>query len=124
MLIACAQGAAVPAEPARNLEAVRGLAAEAAGRGAAVLVLPELYLSGYLPPDEIRGFAVALDGPEIAHAAESARRSRVALCLGFAERAPDGRLFDSAAFFDADGRVVSVYRKAHLFGGEASWAST
>ena len=47
MRIACFQGPEVAGTPAGNLARLERLAAEAAGRGAALLVCPELWLTGY-----------------------------------------------------------------------------
>ncbi|MCX7029296.1 MAG: carbon-nitrogen hydrolase, partial [Spirochaetes bacterium] len=118
LALACAQFVAAPAEVPVNLAKVDALAREAAARGAEVVVFPELCLSGYLPAGEIERFAVALDGPEVSRVAGTAHAARIAIALGFAERAPDGPLYSSIVFIGPDGAVVAVQRKAHLFGQE------
>lgn len=123
LAVACAQFAAVPADVTANLAAVDRLAREAAGRGAAVVAFPELCLSGYLSAGEVERYAAAPDGPELARVAATARAAGVAVAAGFAERAPDGRLFSSVAAFGPDGTLVAVRRKAHLFGQEPRWAA-
>ncbi len=47
MRIALAQSAGTPGDVAANLEAVRRLAAEAAGGGARLVVFPEMFVTGY-----------------------------------------------------------------------------
>jgi predicted amidohydrolase len=121
--LACAQFAAAPGDVAANLGTVEALAREAAGRGAAIVVFPELCLSGYLPPGDIERLAVAVDSPELSRVAATAREARIAIALGFAERAPDGRLRNSIAVVGPEGAVVTVQRKAHLFGQEPRWAA-
>jgi predicted amidohydrolase len=123
LALACAQFAAAPAEVPVNLAKVDALAHEAAARGAALVVFPELCLSGYLPPGEIERFAVALEGPEMSRVAATARDARIAIALGFAERAPDGSLRNSIACLGPDGEVAAVRRKVHLFGQEPRWAA-
>jgi predicted amidohydrolase len=123
LAMACAQFAAAPADVPANLEKIDALAREAAARGAAVVVLPELCLSGYLPAGEIERFAAAVDGPELARVAAAARGAGIAIAPGFAERSADGSLYDSVALIAADGSIVAVRRKAHLFGLEARWAA-
>ena len=121
-LIACGQFAPSPGDVTRNLGSIRRQAREAAQLGARILVLPELCLCGYPSAAEARARAVALDGAEMEEARECARSARIALCLGLAERAPDGRLFNSMAYVDAEGTLRSVYRKVHLWVDEKSWA--
>ena len=122
LTLACAQFAAAPADVPFNLAKVDALAREAAGRGAKVVVFPEVCLSGYLPAGEIERFAVALDGPELSQVAAAARAARIAIAAGFAERESDGRLFNSIAFLGPGGEVA-VRRKAHLFGQDFRWAA-
>jgi len=80
-------------------------------------VFPELFLGGY---DLARAaeIGVRLDGPPLAEIARAAREAGIALVCGFAERAEDGRLLNSAAAIDAGGRLQAVYRKTHLFADE------
>jgi len=121
--LACAQFAASPADVSGNLGTIDRLAREAAARGASIVVFPELSLSGYLPPGEIERYAVAVDGSEMSRVAETARAERIAIAVGFAERASDGRRYSSIAVIGADGTVAAVRRKAHLFGQEPLWAA-
>jgi predicted amidohydrolase len=121
--VACAQFAAAPADVPVNLAKIDALAREAAVRGAAIVVFPELCLSGYLPAGEIELFAAAIDGPELSRVCGTARAARIAIALGFAERGADGRLSNSIAVIGPDGAVVAVQRKAHLFGQDFRWAT-
>jgi predicted amidohydrolase len=122
LTLACAQFAAAAADVPLNLAKVDALAREAAGRGAKVVVFPELCLSGYLPAGEVERFAVAPDGPELSRVAATAQAARIAIAVGFAERESDGRLFNSIAFLGPGGEVA-VRRKAHLFGQDFRWAA-
>ena len=123
LVLACGQFAAEPGGVEANLAKVRSLSREAAAAGAAIVVFPELCVTGYLGAGEIEPLAARVDGPQIAHAAETARSAGTAVCLGFAERAVDGRLYNSMAFLDTAGVVRAVSRKAHLFGAEPRWAA-
>ncbi len=120
--IACGQFSAKPGDIPANAAVIAAQAAEAASRGAAAVVFPELCLSGYLPGREIPRLAVRVDGAEIASLRDAARTSRIAICFGFAEKAADGTIYNSLAFIDASGSIASTYRKVHLFGDEAEWA--
>ncbi|WP_420344123.1 nitrilase-related carbon-nitrogen hydrolase [Paenirhodobacter sp.] len=102
------------ADPAANLATVARLAAEAAGAGAALLVLPELALNG---PET----AEALDGPLIDRFTRIAMRHRLHIVAGFAET--DGaRRYNSVVLSGPEGRVGS-YRKIHLAQADRAWAS-
>jgi predicted amidohydrolase len=121
-LIACGQFAPAPGDIKRNLDSIRLKAGEAAGRGARILVLPELCLCGYPSAADARSRAVTMDGPEMQIVRECARTAGIALCLGLAELASEGRLFNSMAYIDAEGALRSVYRKVHLWVDEKPWA--
>lgn len=120
--LACAQFAPAGGGIQENIGHIRTLVREAARRGAAVLLLPELSLCGYPSADQARSWAVRTDGPEMSRLAECARENRLALCLGFAELAPNGILHNSAAYIDRAGSLRSVYRKVHLWVTEKEWA--
>jgi predicted amidohydrolase len=122
LTIACGQFAPALGDMGGNADLMRRQAAEAASRGAKIVVFPELCLSGYLPPDEVRRLAVAADGPEIQGLRRAAGMSAIAICFGFAEREPGGALHNSTGFIDSSGNLIAVYRKVHLWGGEAEWA--
>jgi 5-aminopentanamidase len=117
--VACGQFAPEASAP-RNAGRIAAMARDAAARGAALLVLPELCLCGYLEPGQAREAAVAAG--ELRGLGETARKNDIALCLGFAERSAEGALFNSMACLGRDGRLLSVYRKVHLWTTEKAWA--
>ncbi len=121
-VIACGQFTPVPGDLRANTAIMKRQASEAASRKAALIVFPELCLSGYLPVKEVKPLAVAKDGTEIARLSDAAREAGISLCFGFAEKRADGALSSSMAFIDAGGRLRAVYRKVHLFGAESEWA--
>jgi predicted amidohydrolase len=90
--------------------------AQAASVEAELLVLPELFNSGYqfLDRDEVRELAEPLpDGPTTQRLIAFARQRGCHLAAGLAEL--DGeRLYNSACLVGPGG-VVGAYRKAHLF---------
>ena len=119
--IACGQFVPAAGDPAANRDTIAAQAREAARQGAAVLVLPELCLSGYPLPAAAPFWAVDTGSAEIQQLAECARREGIALCLGFAERSAE-KLFNSMLFIDNTGVVRAVYRKVHLWVTEKEWA--
>lgn len=115
--LSVAQYATDPNEPDSSRE--RSLAAidEAVGRGAQVVVLPELTAPGYTSDsDLLHAGAETLDGPTIAAWLQRAAAASVVIVGGFCERSGE-RLFNSAVTVGPDG-VLSVYRKLHLFADE------
>ena len=94
-----------------DAEAVR-----AAREGAAILVLPELFLTGYnLGQAVVRRLAVPAEGTLIGAARAIARQRGIALAFGYPERT-DGGIANAAMLIGADGEIMLRYRKAHLFG--------
>jgi len=121
-ILACGQFAPAAGGIRENTDRMRSLAREAAGRGAGVIVLPELCLCGYPPASEARGWSVRPGGPEIAQLSECARENGIALCFGFAELTSENDLHNSMGFMDRGGVLRSVYRKVHLWVTEKDWA--
>jgi predicted amidohydrolase len=84
----------------------------------ATIVLPELCTTGYVFASRAEAAALAepAGGESVQRLRALARRNRLTLCFGFAER--DGRrVYNSAATVTPAGHVA-VYRKAHLFDRE------
>jgi predicted amidohydrolase len=102
-------------EVARNLERV-ALALE--GADADLLVLPELFASGYQfrSREELLELAEPPDGPTAEALIRVAARGGFHLAAGFPERDGD-RAYNSAMLVGPQGRV-GVYRKTHLFDAE------
>ena len=100
-----------------NLERARALVARAASTGADVVVLPEKWnLVG--SADDFRAAAEPLtDGPSTAAMAEWARTLGITLVGGSITERRDGRdkLSNTSCVFNAEGELVAVYRKIHLF---------
>lgn len=105
-----------------NRAAAAAAIARAAGRGAGIVVLPELTPSGYVfaGPAEARSLAEPADGPTAAQWAALAARHDLVIAGGFAEAGPDGALYNSALLVGPGG-VLAVYRKAHLWDAEADF---
>jgi predicted amidohydrolase len=96
------------------------LMAELAGRakaaGAALLMMPEMYLSGYnIGAENARKLAISLDGTEMQRAAGVAKANDLALVFGYPELVGE-QVANSAVLIGPDGAVLSNYRKSHLFG--------
>jgi N-carbamoylputrescine amidase len=100
-----------------NLDAAERVVRAAAGQGAQVILLQELFATPYFCITErAEYFALAqpFDGhPVIARFAALARDLGVVLPVSLFERAGPVH-FNSVAMVDADGRVLGRYRKTHI----------
>jgi predicted amidohydrolase len=124
--------AAVQAEPnpgdlAGNAAVAARLAARAAGEGAGLVVLPELFLPGcHLPTlraDPVGTHLVSDESRRISdfrldRLRAVARDQKVVIVLSAAVRHSDGRRTISVLVVDRRGGVVSAYDKQHLWADE------
>jgi len=112
------------AEPRRVVVArLLALLGEAAGRGADLVVYPELALTTFFPrwmmPDQAEvdsWFETEMPGPETAPLFAMATEKGIGFSLGYAEKTPEGRHFNTQILVDKCGRIVGKYRKVHLPG--------
>lgn len=103
-----------------NLLRADALVREAAGRGAQVILLQELFETPYFCIEQdsrhLR-LATPLEANRaVAHFAGVARELGVVLPVSFFERAGNA-YFNSVAMIDAQGSVLGLYRKAHIPNG-------
>jgi predicted amidohydrolase len=99
-----------------NLSRIAARSAEAAERGAQLILFPECATTGYFVADRIASLAEPVPGPSTERLAQLARSTGVHLVVGMIEQA-EGRYYDDAILFMPDG-MHHVYRKTHLFGPE------
>ncbi len=115
MRVALYQCPPLPLDVAGNLTRLRQLAHEAAG--ADVLVLPEMFLTGYNIGAEASGaLAEAQNGESAQTIADIAQSAGLAILYGYPERAEDGQVYNAVQLIDAHGTRLCNYRKTHLFG--------
>jgi N-carbamoylputrescine amidase len=100
-----------------NVARAEKLIREAAGRGANIVLIQELFETPYFCKDhQPRHFELArpLDGhPAVEHFRGLARELGVVLPVSVFERAGNA-FFNSLAVVDADGAVIGSYRKSHI----------
>ena len=103
-----------------NIAKAERLVREAAGRGAQIILIPELFEAPYFCIEQdSRHLKLATPWREnraVQHFAKVAAELEVVLPISFYER--DGlACFNSIAIIDADGEVLGIYRKSHIPNG-------
>jgi N-carbamoylputrescine amidase len=101
----------------KNVAQAEELIREAAGRGAQIVLIQELFETPYFPScqkSEYIGLARPADGhPMLERMSELAAELGVVLPISFYERANRAH-FNSIALIDADGKRLGIYRKSHI----------
>ncbi|NTZ44041.1 N-carbamoylputrescine amidase [Altererythrobacter sp. SALINAS58] len=100
-----------------NIAAVSDLVADAAARGAQIVLPPELFAGGYFCRVEDEAlFALAhptAEHPSVLAMQKLARSLKVAIPTSFFER--DGHhYYNTMAMVGADGEIMGTYRKSHI----------
>ncbi|PCE33070.1 carbon-nitrogen hydrolase family protein [Burkholderia ubonensis] len=88
-------------------------AADVAG-GTQLVVFPETTLSGFPTRENVFDISQPIDGAALTAVRAAARRARVAVVVGLAER-DGGECYNTSVLIDASGEVVLRYRKVHLW---------
>jgi N-carbamoylputrescine amidase len=112
-VLQAAFGASVDA----NVRRVSALVREAAGKGALVVVPPELFEGPYFCRQEREDFFAmarpAAGHPTVAHFQALAAELGIVVPVSFFEAAGPA-YYNSVAVVDADGALLGVYRKSHI----------
>ncbi len=100
-----------------NLQkAIRGIR-EAAGRGAEIVCLPELFRSQYFCREEnaeLFNLAETIPGPSTEALSSIAKELQVSIVASLFEKRAPGLYHNTAAVLDADGSLAGLYRKMHI----------
>jgi N-carbamoylputrescine amidase len=103
--------------PEENLTRAADKIREAAGRGAQIICLHELFRSEYFCREEnadLFALAETIPGPATEALAKVARETHAALVVSLFERRAAGVYHNSAVVIDADGSLLGRYRKMHI----------
>jgi len=104
-------------DTAANLANAERLVRQAAGKGAQIILLQELFEAPYFcqkpNPDYLQLATPTESNPTILHFQKIAKELQVVLPISFYELAGRAR-FNSIAIIDADGSNLGIYRKSHI----------
>ena len=104
-------------EPQVNLNQAEGGIREAAGQGARIICLQELFLSPYfcqVEDHEQFKLAEEIPGPTTEALSRLAKELEVVLLVPLFEKRSTGIYHNTAVVLDADGTIIGRYRKMHI----------
>jgi N-carbamoylputrescine amidase len=104
-------------DPEQNQQRAIEKIGEAAGRGAEVVCLPELFRTQYFCQREdpaLFDLAEPIPGPTSTTLSAQAKQLHVVLVASLFEKRAPGVYHNTAVVFDADGAVRGLYRKMHI----------
>ena len=108
---------AVGSDLERNLARAESAVREAAGRGAALVCLQELFRTHYFPQVEdasLFELAETIPGPTTERMSKLAADAGVVLIVPLFEKRAAGLYHNSAVVFERDGTQLAHYRKMHV----------
>jgi len=85
-------------------------------KGSDLVILPEIWNTGYFSFDLYAQEAEPLNGETIQRMSAKAREHGYYLHAGSFVENKDGRLYNTSLLLDREGKRVGVYRKIHLYG--------
>jgi N-carbamoylputrescine amidase len=104
-------------DPAENLAKAGWKVREAAGRGAQIVCLPELFRSQYFCREEnadLFALAEPIPGPSTEALGKIARECGIVIVASLFERRASGLYHNTAAILDTRGEIAGLYRKMHI----------
>src|SRR5438874_1003354 len=104
-------------DPEENLNRAVERIREAAGKGAQVVCLPELFRTQYFCQREdaaLFDLAEPIPGPTTQAISEIAREAKVVVIASVFEKRARGLYHNTAAMLDSDGTLKGIYRKMHI----------
>jgi N-carbamoylputrescine amidase len=100
-----------------NIAKAKGYIAEAAGNGAKIVCLQELFNTIYFCYTENPDFwklAETIPGPTIDEMSKTAAEHRIVLVAPIYEKAQKGELYNTAVVIGPDGQLMGKYRKSSI----------
>lgn len=115
MKIALIQMNVIQGEREKNQDQAAQMIAEAANNGAKVVVLPEMWKSGY-DFGNLSEHVEAVDGSTASFLAEQAKTYGIYLVGGSFTKQDQGKVYNTSLTFDPNGKLINQYSKLHLIG--------
>jgi predicted amidohydrolase len=124
--VAAAQAESAAGDVPTNVATAVALVGTAAAQGARVVVLPELFLTGYAPAAWSVGAALTTEDPRLDPLREAAAGHELVVVAGAAVRrgsgdGPSTPVTLSVLVVGPTGHVTAPYDKQHLFAGERTF---
>ena len=104
-------------DPDENLRRAGERVREAAGKGAEVVCLPELFRTQYFCQREdaaLFDLAEPIPGPTTELLSQIAREKKIVVIASIFERRARGLYHNTAVVLDSDGSIKGIYRKMHI----------
>ncbi len=100
-----------------NIDHAENLVETACKKGAQIILLQELFETGYFCQEEKQEYfslATSLEeNPAVNHFSKVAKKLNVVLPISFFERS-NKAFYNTIAVIDADGSILGIYRKCHI----------
>ena len=102
-----------------NLKKIIYFICKAAKNKASLIAFPEFmmfYTNSSQTPKELASLAETIDGNFVNSIANAAKENQIQVVGSFYEKSPKkDRVYDTSFFIDKSGKVISTYRKIHLY---------
>ena len=102
-----------------NLKKIISFISKAASKNATLCAFPEFmmfYTNSSQTPKQLADLAETIDGNFVSAITKSAKENRIQVIGSFYEKsAKKDRVYDTAFVIDKSGKVISTYRKIHLY---------
>jgi len=106
-------------EKSANLQLAKELISEAKRKNAGTIAFPEFLMAfspGNQSPEELAELAESIDGPFIESLSETARHHGIQILATIYEKCNlENRVYDTSLWINSVGKMVSIYRKLHLY---------
>ena len=103
-----------PGQVRENLASTAQFIDEAGKNGAEVVILPEMWPTGYGDID-YHSLSASVPGRYTDFLAQNAKRYKIHIVAGFPEIAGGGQLYNTAVLVNDQGEIVAKHRKIHLY---------
>ena len=81
-----------------------------------LILLPEIWPSGFFCFDRYRAESESIDGPIVATFRQKAAERACHILMGSIVEKDGNQLFNTSLLLDSQGQIIARYRKIHLFG--------